>query len=134
MTFFDTEKSEPTYKSSSLWTGVEAERLLVRGAEQAFCTQIPTLSRAESLSSAISDLFPHGSRIAMDNYESTDKLTHGRFTSLPLTIAIGGERGWSNHERQILRENEFVLADLGSRVLRTETACIAAVSILRNQL
>ncbi len=134
MTFFDTEKSEPTYKSSSLWTSRETERLLVRGAEQAFCTQIPKLSRAASLSSVISDLPSHGSRIAMDNYESTEKLTPSRTTSLPVTVAIGGERGWSNLERHILRENEFVLADLGSRVLRTETACIAAVSILRNQL
>lgn len=134
LTFFDTEKSEPNYKSSSLWTSGEAERLLIRGAEQAFCTQIPKLSRVESLGTAISDLSSSGSRIAMDNYESTEKLTPGRFTNLPLVIAIGGERGWSALERHLLRENKFILADLGSRVLRTETACIAAVSILRNQL
>ena len=53
---------------------------------------------------------------------------------LPVTIAIGGERGWSKSERDSLREYEFVLTDLGPRVLRTETACIAAVSIIKSQL
>ena len=134
LTFFDTEKSEPSYKLSSLWTTGEAEKLLIRGAEQAFCTRLPELTLQDSLGSSIHRLTSVGNRIALDNYESTRQLKADYSMELPVTIAIGGERGWSKSERDSLREYEFVLTDLGPRVLRTETACIAAVSIIKSQL
>ncbi len=133
LTFFDTEKSEPSYKLSSLWTTGEAEKLLIRGAEQAFCTRLPELTLQDSLGSSIHRLTSVGNRIALDNYESTRQLKADYSMELPVTIAIGGERGWSKSERDSLREYEFVLTDLGPRVLRTETACIAAVSIIKSQ-
>jgi 16S rRNA (uracil1498-N3)-methyltransferase len=133
-TFFDTEKCEPGYKTSRLWTTGESERLMKQGAEQAFCTRIPTLT----LGSSLEDTMPHasveGARIAMDNYESTEELTSMGRKTLPITVALGGERGWSKRERDLLRANNFILAGLGNRVLRTETACIAAISILRSHL
>lgn len=44
----------------------------------------------------------------------------------PLTLAIGPERGWSQPERDTLRQAGFSLAHLGPRILRMETACIVA--------
>ncbi|MFT5622907.1 MAG: 16S rRNA (uracil1498-N3)-methyltransferase, partial [Bacteroidia bacterium] len=38
------------------------------------------------------------------------------------------ERGWSSYERDVFRKNGWKLAHLGAHVLRTETACVAAVS------
>jgi RsmE family RNA methyltransferase len=46
-------------------------------------------------------------------------------------IAIGPERGWSAGERDFLRSLSFEMRHLGSRVLRTETACVAAVAIVK---
>ena len=43
---------------------------------------------------------------------------------------MGPERGWSANERDQLRDNQFELCDLGSRVLRVETAVVAAIGIL----
>jgi RsmE family RNA methyltransferase len=43
-----------------------------------------------------------------------------------MILAIGSERGWTDHERGLLEEAGFLRLSLGSRALRTETACIAA--------
>jgi RsmE family RNA methyltransferase len=43
-----------------------------------------------------------------------------------VVLAIGSERGWSDYERDLLEEAGFLRLSLGSRALRTETACIAA--------
>lgn len=131
--FFDTDKCEPSYRNSKLWTTGEANRLLIRGAEQAFCTQIPALILGSTLSDTLNDFSSQGTRIAMDNYESTEKLGGRRTLVEPITLAVGGERGWSNAEREALRNHGFTLVDLGSRVLRTETACIAGLTILLSQ-
>lgn len=47
-----------------------------------------------------------------------------------VVLAVGPERGWSPAERDVLRGAGFVMAHLGERVLRTETACVAAVSMI----
>jgi RsmE family RNA methyltransferase len=41
-------------------------------------------------------------------------------------LAIGSERGWSERERDLFEAAGFLRLSLGSRALRTETACVAA--------
>jgi RsmE family RNA methyltransferase len=48
----------------------------------------------------------------------------------PLLCAIGAERGWTHRERELLTAQGFTLCSLGARVLRTETACTAAASLI----
>ncbi|HKB91619.1 MAG TPA: RsmE family RNA methyltransferase, partial [Opitutaceae bacterium] len=48
--------------------------------------------------------------------------------------AFGPERGWSATERTLLRAHRFTLAHLGTRVLRTETACVVALSLAKTRL
>jgi RsmE family RNA methyltransferase len=52
----------------------------------------------------------------------------------PLALAFGPERGWSAGERQLLRAQGFELAHLGTRVLRTETAVVAALALAKAAL
>ena len=42
--------------------------------------------------------------------------------------------GWSARDRAFLRANGFALAHLGTRVLRTETAVVAAVALVKARL
>jgi RsmE family RNA methyltransferase len=39
---------------------------------------------------------------------------------------VGAARGWSDQERDALEDAGFLRHSLGSRALRTETACVAA--------
>ncbi|GMO49467.1 MAG: 16S rRNA (uracil(1498)-N(3))-methyltransferase [Treponemataceae bacterium] len=45
-------------------------------------------------------------------------------------IAIGNERGWTDNEREFFKCAGFLLCGMGKRVLRTETASCAAVSLV----
>jgi 16S rRNA (uracil1498-N3)-methyltransferase len=128
--FFAAEKGEPGYASSTLWKSGEWRRRLVDGASQAFSTGIPEVAHDASLESSLAALGGEGRRVALDNYEAPSRL--GPLGgSRPLALAFGPERGWSAAERSCLRAAGFGLAHLGSRVLRLETAVIAALTLAK---
>lgn len=51
----------------------------------------------------------------------------------PRVLAIGPEGGWVDFELELLRRQGFVPLRLGNRVLRVETACIAALAVLASR-
>jgi RsmE family RNA methyltransferase len=133
--FFTAEKAEPSYARSTLWIGGEWRRHLVAGAEQAFCTRLPELSHGLALAAALEKTPPAATRLALDNYEAAAPLGQGQLLAdSPVVLALGSERGWSAAERDFLRAKNFLLVHLGSRVLRTETAVVAAVALVKARL
>jgi 16S rRNA (uracil1498-N3)-methyltransferase len=136
--FIRAEKADANYAQSTLWSSGEWRRHILAGAEQAFSTHVPTVAHGHTLSDAISavtKVSPHATRLALDNYESAIPLSAAPLDkTLPVALAIGAERGWSSAERDALRAAGFTLAHLGARVLRTETACTAALAIVRAKL
>ena len=48
----------------------------------------------------------------------------------PLVLAVGPEAGFDSAEEQLLAQKGFVAARLGPRILRTETAALAALAAL----
>jgi len=152
MHFVATVRGEPSYAQSTLWTSGEYRRHLIAGAAQAFCTRIPRVTFGAPLAETIAALAaaqPDAHRIALDNYESPCALSeHLRKLSpapmpapahapasaptpapAPLILALGSERGWTAAEREQLRAARFAFAHLGARVLRTETAVTAALTL-----
>jgi 16S rRNA (uracil1498-N3)-methyltransferase len=135
MDFVRSERGEPSYAQSSLWTSGEWESLLVAGAAQAFCTRLPEVGLGRSLEETLPLLPPGGVRLALDNYGAPEPLD--RMVLIPqgaIILALGSERGWSDRERGLLRQHAFRFAHLGARVLRTETACITAVAVIKTRL
>jgi RsmE family RNA methyltransferase len=136
--FFTARKGMPGYAESRLWSSGEWRRILRQGAEQAFTTHLPRVERfAGGLAEALRDLDASGSvgrvvraRLALDLYEATAPLSavSGPWQGETL-LAVGPEGGWAPEERDLLREAGFRLVHLGERVLRTETACVAAVTM-----
>lgn len=135
MDFVLTERANPGYAQSSLWAGHEWEDLLVAGAAQAFCTRIPAVRHGRSLTETITALPAGSAGVALDNYEAPGALSRVDFANRTgVVLALGAERGWSPGERNLLRTHGFAFAHLGERVLRTETACISAVTLLKARL
>lgn len=133
--FVRTEKSDASYAHSSLWSSGEWRRHVVAGAEQAFDTRIPEVTSGRSLADVVASLPATAARLALDVYESPSPLSgYASPPGRPHVLALGGERGWSNRDREVLRAGGFQLAHLGPRVLRTETAVIAALALLRARL
>lgn len=133
--FVTTEKGEPNYARSSLWSSGEWRRQLLIGAEQAFDTRLPLVTSGRPLAEIVAALAPVSTRLVLDNYESPEPLGGLHVPSdKPVVLALGPERGWSAAERDLFRASGFRFAHLGSRVLRTETATIAAITLIRAKL
>jgi 16S rRNA (uracil1498-N3)-methyltransferase len=131
MHFVRTEKGEASYADSTLWRSGEWEDCVINGAAQAFSTRLPEITHGRPLQDTLAAL-TGGQRIALDNYEATAALSQvGMSAGQPVVLAVGSERGWSTDERALLRQAGFAFAHLGDRVLRTETACIAAVALVK---
>lgn len=105
--------------------------LLIEGLEQSGTTQLPEVRICRAFKPFIEDelerLFPAGARL----------LAHpGAATRLPRLsgprplLAVGPEGGWNDYELGQLERHGFVRISLGSRTLRTDTACIALLGAL----
>jgi 16S rRNA (uracil1498-N3)-methyltransferase len=147
--FFASDRGEPSYAQSTLWSSGEWRRHLITGAEQAFCTRLPEITWARPLAEVIATLpapSAHSHRLALDNYEASTALGKCHVIrdtpsenpavrrDLSIVLAFGAERGWSAAERELLRAKNFTLAHLGPRVLRAETAVTASVAIIKARL
>lgn len=132
--FVATEKGEKSYLNSRLWADGEFSRLLREGAEQAFSTRLPAVQIHASLAQCLPALSRESDRLALDNYEATLSLREYKPTHAHCTLAVGAERGWSAAERDLLRAEGFRLVNMGDRVLKTETACIAGLAIVLAKL
>lgn len=134
MDFVRTARGEASYAQSSLWTTGEWRDLLVTGAAQAFCTRLPAVECGRSLDAAIRAIPEGHLRLALDNYEAASALAGLHLPgSTGVVLALGAERGWSEEERALLRTSEFQFVHLGPRVLRLETAAIAAITLVKGK-
>lgn len=135
LNFVETERGEPSYAQSRLWTSGEWRERLRGGVAQSFGTNLPEVSVYPDLQTAISALPGAGLRLALDNYEATAPL-HAMIPGEAgaAWLALGSERGWSPDERDCFRKNGWELAHLGPHVLRAETACTAAVAVAASRL
>lgn len=132
MHFVLTERSERSYAQSTLWSSGEWQRQITRGVEQAFDTRVPLVTHGQSLAATLATLPAGSTRLALDNYEAAAPLaTCPIVRDKSAVLALGPERGWTATDRVSLRAAGFTLAHLGVRVLRTETAVIAALTLVK---
>lgn len=131
--FATTDRGEAGYAQSTLWSSGEWRRLLVAGAEQAFCTRLPEVTWGRPLEDCLAAV-GNETKLALDNYEAPERLSRAELVFPKVCLAIGSERGWTERERALLRDGGFRFHNLGSRVLRTETAVTAASALVLAKL
>ena len=131
--FVATERSDPNYAASTLWTSGEWRRHLLAGAAQACDTRLPRVTWTDTLATGLARLPPPGRdrRLALDNYEASGPLpaSPGPAPAAGIVLAFGPERGWGPADRAALRAAGFTLHSLGPRPLRLETAVVAALAV-----
>ena len=130
-----TELGEKSYLKSDLATKGEAEKFLVDGSIQAGSTQIPKLFIHQTLKKCIEQIDLEGKLLALDNIEPSQSLSCAlKEKTKKAVAAIGSERGWTNSERQLFKQNGFELLSMGKRILRTETASTVAASLILDSM
>lgn len=135
---FRGEKGDPAYAESSLWKagdGTLAE-ILEKCAEQTCVPALPEFRLHRSLAEFLAagedagGVPAGGARVALDVYEAENSFAETALPpGVPVLLAVGSERGWSDRERAALRGNGFAFAHLGERVLRVETAVAVALAV-----
>ncbi len=134
--FTGTDTGEKSYRESNLWKG-EYHRYLMDGVQQSAFTGLPYVEFYRNLEEFIR-IDPSQNtgtvKIVLDNIEPDVKLSEYNPGDSNCLLAIGSERGWSERERKLFKEHGFVFAGLGRRVLRTETASTAGITLLLSRM
>ena len=129
LVFFESEKGDPGYLTSSLWKDGEWREHVLKGTEQACSTLVPEVTRVASLAEAIGLVDAAAWKLALDPYEATGAPELSSPAEAAV-LAIGPERGFSDDERATLRQAGFAFAHLGDRILRVEAAALVGGALM----
>lgn len=128
-----TELGEKSYFQSDFFKNKEYLGALIEGVQQAANPRLPSVETAWTLARALDILGTTSGRWAFDPYRAGANFGSVPLpeasTDAPLVLAIGSERGWTEAELDMLAGAGFVFARLGERILKSETASVAAVCI-----
>jgi len=109
------------------------QQIALKAAKQCRRASMPDVLPYCSFEQALDLARPLESKIILWEKEGTRLASLIRDMPPPRSIAVmvGPEGGWAEEEIQQARQEGFCSAGLGGRVLRTETAAIAACAILQ---
>ncbi len=130
------DTGEKSYLSSNLYKTGEYKEYLLDGAMQSCHAGMPEVlftNTADGAIKRISELCPEADLVMLDNVVGSVPLSQAEIGKQAV-LAIGPERGWSDRERALFRRSGYRPMLLGSRILRTETACSAGVAVLLSRL
>jgi len=108
--------------------------VIVSACEQSGRARIPTLATPQSLATAAAAAPAGALKLTLDPQGEHRLSTLEAATDTPIVVAIGPEGGWSPKDRQALAQAGFQGLQLGPRILRTETAGLAAIAALQARL
>jgi 16S rRNA (uracil1498-N3)-methyltransferase len=116
----------------------DAKRRHWRGVAIAACEQcgrntVPEIALPATLAAFLSSLEPDAVRVLLSP-SGGSKVSSLTPTDAPLTLLIGPEGGLSESEQRAAIDAGFRALNLGPRVLRTETAAIAALAAIQQHL
>ncbi len=108
------------------WRGV-----VVAACEQCGRARVPAVAMPLPLVHALAALPDGGLRLILDPDADASLTQLTVDASQPVCLAVGPEGGWSSQDRDQLAAAGFNGVRLGPRVLRTETAGLAAIAALQ---
>ena len=110
--------------------------VVVRAAKQCRRAMLPELGEALPLADALEDAV--AAELKLLFYEGEEQWTVreaiGSLRPQRIAVLVGPEGGFADSEVELAREAGFLPVSLGPRLLRTETAAIAATTLLQGLL
>lgn len=107
---------------------------LVEGLQQSGHTRLPRVSVHRRIKLLLEDELDESSDAdvrCLLHPGATDRLADAlrQSDARRILLAIGPEGGWSDYEIELLQTYRFQALRIGSRILRSDTACISAVAL-----
>ncbi len=123
-------QAERAEKRQAHWHGI-----LTAACEQCGRNRVPQLEPAQGLAPWLASA-PTTAHRLLATPNATQSLTDwaklaGMPSAQPVILLVGPEGGWEAHEEKLAQQAGFQAVHLGSRVLRTETAGVAALAQLQ---
>lgn len=130
------EKVERCYFDSHVLESNFYVPLLIEGLQQAKDTHLPRVSIHRQLKPFVEDELHQMCRgtiklLADPAGEKRVNEILSETVGNRIMLAIGPEGGWTPYELELLKEHGFESINMGSRILRTDTACIALLGIIK---
>ena len=119
---------------------VHWQSVIVAACEQSGRAVVPAIAPPQPMANALRGLpSPPAQRLLLDPKAGDALASLGmdvvdEHSRRELVLAIGPEGGWSPRDHALLRSAGFEGMRLGPRILRTETAGIAAIAVLQSRL
>ncbi|MCC8537570.1 16S rRNA (uracil(1498)-N(3))-methyltransferase [Xanthomonas axonopodis pv. poinsettiicola] len=107
--------------------------VVVSACEQSGRARVPTVAAPLGLQEAAQASDLQALRLTLDPQGEHRLSTLSADMEQGLIVAIGPEGGWSPRDRAILADAGFSGLQLGPRILRTETAGLAAIAALQSR-
>jgi 16S rRNA (uracil1498-N3)-methyltransferase len=112
--------------------------LLIEGLQQARDTRLPVVTVHRQFRPLIEDDLDRASdaatRIVADPSGTRRVRDVAASAAERVLLAVGPEGGWNEFELSLLDAHGFVRASMGQRTLRTDTACIALLTLVHAEL
>lgn len=130
------EKVERFYFDSHVLDPDFYNERLIEGLQQAGDTLLPEVRIIKELKpfleNELDTVFPNnGIRLLADPSGAQNVFqTPGELFSSRILLAVGPEGGWTPYELDLFASHGFRIFNAGSRILRTDTACVALLSLL----
>ncbi|HIJ85042.1 MAG TPA: RsmE family RNA methyltransferase, partial [Magnetococcales bacterium] len=106
-------------------------RVVLKAARQCRRAVLPTVHPVQSLEHFFArDVAEKRAFLDVREPRTALPVWHQRHGGHPLAVLSGPEGGWNDGERQWMLCRDAVAVSVGHRVLRTETAAIAALAVL----
>jgi RsmE family RNA methyltransferase len=125
--YFDTHVLEPEFYNARL----------IEGLQQARCTHLPEVLVRQRFKPFVEDeleeMFSDHMKVLADP-SGKQRLADLPLGSERVLLAIGPEGGFTDYERDKLQNHGFELYGMGGRILRSDTACIVALSLVGQRI
>jgi len=113
------------------------QRIAREAAQQSERWDIPMIEASRGAADFFSTPNLAGLKLILSERDARQSLRSVPLPSSPaqtIALAIGPEGGWRDEELDAAAANGFLAVTLGTRILRAETAALAALSILQSRL
>jgi 16S rRNA (uracil1498-N3)-methyltransferase len=108
-------------------------RITLESAKQSRRTDVPVVDEPIALKAALA-VVTSQTKLLLAETQQQNTLTAALAEAQTVALAIGPEGGWTADEMQLFTDNGWQHITLGPRILRAETAAIAALAICAEML
>ncbi len=133
------ERVERHYFDAHVLDAPRYRTLLIEGLQQARDTRLPRVSIHRQFKILVEDhldeLFESGLRVVAD--PSASRSVDAAVRESPASrvlVGVGPEGGWNEFERRLLGNHGFEPVGMGPRTLRSDTACIALLTLAQSAI